>query len=82
MEPFDAAKSDLPARRDAPRDVGHRASAATWPESRFGPPKAQGVAPAGQRCGPLVDSKSTRDPCLASRRDNPVKLIPYQRETI
>jgi hypothetical protein len=32
--------------------------------------------------GCLWTASPRRAPCLASRRDNPVKLIPYQRETI
>jgi len=37
---FDGAKSVHPARRGAMRDVVHRASVATPPVGRFGPPKA------------------------------------------
>ncbi len=59
MEPFDGAKSVRPARRGAPRDAVHRASAATLLEDRFGPPEGRVFAPSGPRYGPLVDGRFT-----------------------
>jgi hypothetical protein len=82
MEPLEGAKSGLPARRGALRDVGHRASAATRPEGRFGPPKAGFSRPLDGVTRRLWTASPPRAPCLASRRENPVKPIPYQRETI
>ena len=37
---YDGYKSVHPGRRGAPRDVVHRASAATHPGGRFAPPQA------------------------------------------
>jgi hypothetical protein len=38
--------------------------------------------PSDPRYGPLVDGSPRRDPCLASRRENPVKVIPCEDERV
>ena len=61
------------ARRGAKRDTVYRASTATTPMGGFGPPKAGLSRPLDYVTTHLWSTRPRRRPCLASRRENPVK---------
>jgi len=72
-EPFDGAKPVCPARRDEKRDAVHRASIATPPASRFGPPKAGFSRPLSALrppCGQLVHGGTRALPADVKTRSN------------
>ena len=73
MEAFDGTKSVHSARRKVKRDVGHRASFATTPMDRFGPPKAGFLSTLDDVTASLWSTRPRRKPRLASEHRKPVK---------
>ncbi len=68
--------------RGAPRDVAHRASAATPPRGRFAPPQA-GFFCAVASLRPFADAQAS--PCgarLARAQNNPGQMVPIYQEPL